>query len=269
MTTLINNLFAWASKFRFAAKIAVKLRNQCNLLIGRYLGFNSDSAINGEFLAVDYLAGKCETFADVGANVGIWASRFLDGNPNSKGFLFEPSLQCQSALRSLFANRNIEYFECGLADFVGEAAFTEQEDYGQLSSLADVYVGTGAAKTRSVPISTLDQVFYDSETNLDYVKIDAEGMDFPVVLGATRLLEAGRIRFLQFEYNSNWIQSGASLSRMNALLERFGFQTFLIRPDGLYKLNYEYWDEFFAYSNFLACRQDSLGLISSLQRGVI
>lgn len=269
MSIPINKILAWTSNFRVAAKIAVKLRNQCNLLIGRHLGFNSDSAINGEFMVVDYLAGKCETFADVGANVGIWASRFLDGNPNSKGFLFEPSLQCQSALRSLFTNRNIEFFECGLADFVGEAAFTEQEDYGQLSSLADVYVGTGAAKTRSVPISTLDQEFYETGANLDYVKIDAEGMDFPVVLGAKRLLEAGRIRFLQFEYNSNWIQSGASLSRMNALLERYGFQTFLIRPDGLYKLNYEYWDEFFAYSNFLACRQDSLGLISSLQRGVI
>jgi hypothetical protein len=47
-------------------------------------------------------------------------------------------------------------------------------------------------------------------------------------------------------------------------LEDLGFDLLLIRSTGLHPLDYNFWGDYFRYSNFLACRSEDKNLIRPL-----
>jgi FkbM family methyltransferase len=271
---IIARVLFCLSRRRFAALAAVKIRNQCQLLIGRYvgsssIGYSSCSSANGEILLLDCLASSCDTFVDIGANVGKWTTAFSRRNPTAKGFLVEPSQECIQSLRLKFNSPNYTLYDYALADYIGEANFIEEAGRGETSSLAVCYERSMEAMTmRTVKVMTLDVLFAEHRGPLDFVKIDAEGADYLVVKGAKKLIASKNIKFIQFEYNTNWTSVGASLHVMKELLESSGYTLFLIRDDGLYDFDWSKWGEFFFFSNFLACTKESIESVRPLRRGV-
>jgi hypothetical protein len=103
--------------------------------------------------------------------------------------------------------------------------------------------------------------------SVDYLKIDAEGYDFHVLRGATRLLAAKRIVLGQFEYGDAWRLSGSTLTFAIRWLTDLGYECFLLRGDGLYAPRPEEYGEYFGYSNYVFCKSDSKSLLGSLLRG--
>ena len=91
-----------------------------------------------------------------------------------------------------------------------------------------------------------------------------EGFDFKVLLGAKELLEQGRIRFLQFEYNANWVPVGHSLLQATSFLERYGYRIYLIRSTGVHSMRYDFWGDYYRYSNYFACKSCDLDAIGAL-----
>ena len=57
----------------------------------------------------------------------------------------------------------------------------------------------GAKQSAKVRLTTLDHEIADTSFKVVFLKIDTEGHDGKVLMGARRLLGAGRIRFIQFE----------------------------------------------------------------------
>jgi len=64
-------------------------------------------------------------------------------------------------------------------------------------------------------------------------KVDAEGVDFDVLLGAAGLFAAKRIRAAQFEYNWRWLQRGHSLYAVFEQAEQWGYRVARVTPGGL------------------------------------
>lgn len=244
----------------------MKVRNQCNCIIAYQLGESNNPDKNGEAKVLKKLASCCKTFVDVGANVGEWTAEFLHNNKDVKGWLYEPSSQCATKLETRFNNNHVTVRNVAVSNFNGQTNFAEEAEYGEGSSIAGTHSHQGQFRETEVNVITLDWEFADTTISIDFLKIDTEGYDFSVLQGAETLLAEARVRFIQFEYNTHWLNTNSTLQSAFALLERHGFSCYLIRSTGLHTLDYKFWGEFYRYSNFLAIRKEDIGLCEDMIR---
>lgn len=268
MSAALGAAHRFLSRRPVVVALAIKLRNQCNCVIHRRLEDTADATVNGEMSLIEKLAPHCRTFVDVGANVGRWSAAFAASMPpGGRGLLFEPSLSAQQALRERFyRDERIEIVPMAVSDTSGTAIFFEEPDSGETSSLVPHQSRVGA-QPRTVSTTTLDRETSERGwEKIDFLKIDAEGYDFRVLQGARQLLSSQNIGGLQFEYNASWALAGSTLARALGDLHDFGYQTFLLKSEGLYRFGhreYEKYRDFFGYANFVAFSPPLLSLMAS------
>jgi FkbM family methyltransferase len=163
----------------------------------------------------------------------------------------------------------IEIANVALSDSTGSLEFYEEPDAGTMSSLARGFSGSGAIR-RTVDVSTLDvEVEGRGVKFVDFLKVDVEGFDLNVLRGAKGLLAQQRIGLIQFEYTDAWAIAGNTLRAAYDLLNAHGYEVFILKRDGLYRLEYRKYGEYFTYSNFVAVSPTRLNYIQSLIRGVL
>jgi FkbM family methyltransferase len=258
------------ARSRRLVRLAVAIRNQCNCVIRYYLGETTDCHRNGERWLLERVARDAGTFIDVGANVGHWSELFLAATKgNVRGFLFEPSALGAAKLRQKFAREpRVEIIEAAVSDTVGEMNYYEEPDAGERSSLLESYSDSQALR-RIVKVTSLDvEVGNRGIDFIDFLKIDTEGYDLRVLRGASQLLQKLAIGIVQFEYNSPWALAGSTLADAYRLLEGYGYTVFLLRPTGLFELNYSLYGEYFGCSNFVAVAPATLPRLKTLIMGV-
>ncbi|MFQ3680308.1 MAG: FkbM family methyltransferase [Pseudanabaenaceae cyanobacterium] len=210
MSSLLGATHRLLSRQPAIVALALKLRNQCNRIIQCCLEDTANAAINGEEAWLRAIAPHCQTFVDVGANVGNWSAAFCQAMPaQGRGLLFEPSAAAQQVLQQRFAgDPRVEIAAVALSDTVGTAPFYEEPNAGETSSLVAQH-SQSQAQVRWVPVTTLDRAIAERGwERVDFLKIDAEGYDFQVLRGAQRLLQQQKIGSLQFEYNLNTTPRG-------------------------------------------------------------
>lgn len=263
----LDSIHRWLASSTFATKLAVKVRNQANSIIGYHLGETASASENGECRVIDRLHSHIQTFIDVGANMGEWTQHLLNHKPTAQGFLFEPSAQCAQALSARFDRyEDITIRNVAISDSTGFGCFIEDSSNSQHSHLVSS-PSNDKDDNVQVPIVRLDDEFSATDLRLDFLKIDTEGYDLKVLKGATALLE--RTRYIQFEYNASWAEAGCTLADALQYLQKLGFSVYLIRSSGLHPLQYDYWREYFRYSNFLACREVDKAPLMPLLQGVL
>lgn len=130
------------------------------------------------------LLNKGDVFVDIGANLGYY-TRIGSKIVGSEGAVlaFEPM---PAAIRLLKMNvadlSNVTIFPIALSERKGEATFYVRK-HGNLSSLApDPLSGTVR-----VDVSLLDEVLWNYD-KVDFIKIDVEGFEKEVLLGAKKTL---------------------------------------------------------------------------------
>jgi len=132
---------------------------------------------------------------DVGANIG-YHTLVLGKLVGSRGtvFAFEPAPRELGVLRhNLRINRQqqVRVIPSALADEPGSLQFATF-DYSGIGHLAGE-TEPADATILTVPVSTLDDFIYgDGNPPPDFIKIDVEGAEARVLLGATRLLSSVR-----------------------------------------------------------------------------
>lgn len=246
------------------AHAAVRLRDQLHGIVVEHLGHDIDMNRNGELWILQQLAPRCRTFIDVGANVGDWTSALLAIEPNAVGWLLEPSETAAKRLETRFCNDSrVRIVRMAASDRSGTITFFEEPNAGHTSSVTHGFSQNATART--VPVTTLDE-FLEAEQieTVDYLKIDAEGHDLHVLRGAARALETCSLRAVQFEYNRPWQQAGSTLADAFALLSRADYVPFLLKGQGLYRLPYNLYGEFFHYANFVALPRERLATVAHL-----
>jgi FkbM family methyltransferase len=216
----------------------------------------------GEVWLAQQVAPSARYFVDVGANVGEWASMFASYMTTPPaGILFEPNPTTAAHLRSVLRRKNLEgcqIVEAAASDRDGSAQFYAEEACGETSSFYSSAVLT-KANSVDVKVCRLDtELATRNVKQVDVLKIDAEGHDFLVMLGAISYIAAHRISVLQFEYNSPWKDAGATLTRAFDFLKSNGYKVRLL-GSSLYELDVRTTGEFFMYCNFVAYCPSLLG----------
>jgi FkbM family methyltransferase len=239
--------------------LAIKLKHQCDAILGARLGTSINFATNGERWLIEQIAPRSKFFIDVGANIGNWSREFASRMPGTaRGIAFEPSPATAAELRVHLADYNgVEIVECAISDRSGNATFYAETNCGETSSLIHSHSEINA-KPLSVRVSTLDtEIAKRKIESVDLLKIDAEGFDYHVLRGSEDSLNNQKIDAIEFEYNSPWAESGATLAGAYAFLQAKGYDVFLLRGPRLFRIDPAYVGEYFRYSLFVAVRTSS------------
>ena len=239
-----------------AARLAVRVRHQANQVISQHLTASKDPEHNGEHWLLSQL-GRIGVVVDIGANVGDWTARVLETSPAAQAIVIEPGELAASRLQDRFGDRsNVTIHAVAAGEVAGHSDFWEQPDAGVTSSLVGDYGIADRVAPRRVEVAALADILEAEQiSHIDLLKIDAEGFDYFVLLGAARFLRDARIDVIQFEYNQGWEAAGATLSSAARLLESFGYRLMLLQPCGVRPYSPREFGEFFLYANFVAVNQ--------------
>ena len=197
---------------------------------------------------------------DVGANQGSYLQFALELlGQNAHVFSFEPQPYNIGILQQRFGHdARVTLLPMALGSSVSKATMFFQFEGDPTASLH----GSGAgAFSRTVPVTTVQQVCRDRGINqIDMLKIDAEGHEMEVLLGARSMLEAGKIGAVQFEFGETFVQTPYHFRDLYSLLAPH-YRIYRILRHGLVELpRYSYDLEVYKLANFLCLRQERAAL---------
>jgi FkbM family methyltransferase len=249
--------------FFFGRPIFEKLNRCLFYASSRGLGIRNytSSKISGEqYVCNKYIANIASPLVfDIGANKGNWSKSVIKSNPNSIIHLFEPSTVNSIHLNSLSGNVVINYVAVGSNS--GTMPLYDYEDNigSEHASLLDGVID-GLHKKPSinhqVEVITLDQYCFKNKIScIDFIKIDTEGYEYQVLLGATETLK--KVRFLQFEFNEMNILGRVFFRDFFEILSS-EFNIYRMLPTGLIHIkDYSAWHcEQFVFQNILAVNKN-------------
>jgi FkbM family methyltransferase len=196
---------------------------------------------------------------DVGANVGDWTGGILRianrANIAARVHAFEPCGDTFKLLQARYRdNQDVCLVQRACARTAGSAQMHVYGKFLGTNSLAGP-IDERPAESEEVQLTTLDLYCQAARIErIDLLKIDAEGFDFEVMVGASRMLDRKAIRVLQFEYNHRWVGARNYLKDVFSLLAPRGYAIGKITGRQVefyprWKWELETWDE----GNYVCC----------------
>jgi FkbM family methyltransferase len=225
--------------------------------------------LNGESMVQMVALGVAAspvTIFDVGANIGEWTSGLLEISCNlripAEVYAFEPCRDTFAQLSGRYGNRtNVTLINEACSRQVGTATMHVYGSGAGTNSLAEP-VDDNEALSENVRLTTID--YYCNANGIgtiDLLKIDAEGVDYDVIVGASSMLDKKSIRILQFEYNQRWIGSRNYLrDAFNFLVPRGYVIGKLMGPWVEFYPHWRWELEHYAEGNYIACLRDDMDL---------
>lgn len=188
------------------------------------------------------------TAIDVGANLGNYSIVLgkLVGE-SGKVYAFEPTSTVFKNFKDRLDNQglsNINVFKKAVFSENKEIEFHEfPEEYSVWNSLGKPQILNPENPQEYIPIVKTEIVegitldfFCETENieRIDYLKIDVEGAEADVLLGATKLLENKNIDFIQFEVSQRMLEGWNRKAEdvFNILIE-YGYECHRIEDEGL------------------------------------
>jgi FkbM family methyltransferase len=214
---------------------------------------NSDPATNGEYRFLEELPESPVVF-DVGAHHGDYAAAVLERRPRATVHCFEPAAETFHILASQMRD-TARLYRIALADRAGTQPLYGERVGSEMASLFQRDLGwlnLVNASLEEIETRTLDEVCLDEHVeHIDLLKIDTEGAEYLVLLGARRMLAEQRIDRIVFEYGGTALDSHFFLREFFQLLA--GHTLFRVLPDGLLPLGrYRAQLEVAQYANYAA-----------------
>ncbi|MGV1869917.1 FkbM family methyltransferase [Agrobacterium rosae] len=241
----------------------IKLGNEIFHSALRARGYNNfqNYKISGEIFFISNILKKYHptTCIDIGANIGNY-TRLLLKETNSTVYSFEPlekSFIELSKIKNDFGDR-IKPFNIGIGSETKETTLYYNESASEHATMAEEvseirYLNNDNSTT--VNITTLDQFCDENRINsIDLIKIDTEGYELDVLLGATYVIQNVRPRFIQIEFNLHQMFRGQSLYSLSKLLPNY--DCYQLIPDGWIKRDpTDPLANIYQFSNFIFMRK--------------
>lgn len=246
-----------------AAPRDLSLYKACRDYAGHFDGENDfDSYTNGELKLLMRLLPECRTAFDVGAHHGDWTDAALAINPALTIHAFEPTRDSFAKLAAKPLPASVTRVPAGLGERDERRTMYVLGSDAQLRSLyareglEDDFGIETPREGEIVTITTLDGYCRSAGVEaIDYLKIDTEGHDLRVLRGASGLIDAGRIRFIQFEYGQANVESRDLLKDFFRFFADRPYNLHKIHPDGFsHHPRYNVRLENFQYQNWVAVR---------------
>ena len=223
--------------------------------------------ISGELFVVNSLLKKhfrCKEdliLFDVGANVGKYSAMLNSAFPNSSIYAFEPNSNTFNVLVKNLDCQNINSYQLGLdSKCRKQKMYTYSNDH--ISGHASIYKNVltdlhGANELIEIDFETTTVDTFCMGNNIyhiDFMKIDTEGHELEVLIGASDMILNNKIDVIQFEFNEMNVVSRVFLKDFYTILSNYN----MYRLDSnrlIPLLKYESRNEIFQFQNFLAIRK--------------
>ena len=223
---------------------------------------NCDMNRNGERRIASMAIRSGDVVFDIGAAIGDWSQMVLDYNKNVSLYAFEPIPETFASLQERLNLPNVRLYNLAFSQHVGGADFfvyCASDGVMERSSLYYRPVIADSFKQKiQVPTQNLDCFCKENQiARIDFLKMDTEGAEPFILLGAQDLLNRKAISVIQLEYGGCNIDSKTTLKQIYKLLKSKGYSIYRIVPKGLVEVRS--WDpklENFKYSNYLAVLKD-------------
>lgn len=244
----------------------------CERYLRHYRGFSYDFEDNGEREVLERIARlEPKTVFDVGANVGDWALTVSSMFPQAVIHAFELSAKTFKNLKTRVNGNRFILNNVGLADQAGEF---EYKDYGMNSEVntlllsATFHDGVTAPTLTKARVETGDNYCREKGIGqIDFLKIDVEGVEHLVLKGFEEMLKQGNVRAVQFEYGYTNGDSKFLMRDYCRFFEAYGYGVARIQKGPLQFVPWSYkMNNFDSGPNFLAVRMADKEMMDLLTR---
>lgn len=221
---------------------------------------------SGEKEALSYLR-KCFgprpiTLFDVGANDGGYLEASLQVFEDQlTAWSFEPQSTSFERLSSRFStNARIHLHRVALSSEPGSATLFFRDEGETTASLAREHSYRLASpeqlQSETVAVTTVDSICaQEGIPQIDLLKIDTEGHELDVLLGASGMVRGGAIAAIQFEFGETFLGTRYHFKDFWQFLEP-GYRVYRILRHGLAEIQRYTPDlEIYKISNFLCLRR--------------
>jgi FkbM family methyltransferase len=239
------------------------------LLLGAWAQARAARARASKTQVTGEAAGEALEIVDVGANVGAWSAHLIGdlaraGVETYRIRAVEPAPAQRAALAALCRTTidagRLTVDPRGLAATPGKASFNVMSDTSGANALVSPVGEAAGDQSVEIDVTTLDAMCAEAGVaRLHLVKVDTEGNDFNVILGAQGLFDREAIDILQFEYNWRWVAFGRLLNDVFAFLKGRPYRLGRLGPDGV-----EFYDDWhpelerFIETNYVIAHRDAL-----------
>jgi len=210
---------------------------------------------------------KPQIIFDVGCNVGEWSKMARKSCPNSEIHAFEI---LGNTFHKFYHNyqydTNMYPNGFGLSD-KEEIIHLKFANYNDRisTSLQNLRIDDHTLKSGFTRIGD-DYVRENNITQIDFLKIDVEGMGHRVLKGLRTSLQNEIIAIIQFEYDRTAILERFLLIDYYELLTPYGFVIGKLQPGGIEFKEYNLFDEDFNAPDIIACHKSQIDIINALKR---
>jgi FkbM family methyltransferase len=235
-------------------------------LAGMNIGGGADYDSSGEKLVIENIAKNIKeheiiTVFDVGANHGHYTELLYKTMGNkAKIYAFEPSKVTFDIMKNNIKEKeNVKYYNFGFSDKDTILTLYSNE---KGSGLASIYkrklehFNIHMDIEEKVEMRTIDSFCEENSIKrIDFLKLDVEGNELKVLDGAKRIINAGNVDVIQFEFGGCNIDSRTYFQDFYYMLSG-QYKIYRILQNGLFHIEkYKEIYECFVTTNFLAIRK--------------
>ena len=227
--------------YLFARKILLSINIIILKLVIRFIGYNNHKNLgsSGEiFFLKKICKSKPQLCIDVGANIGEYSKYILE-NSNSKVIAFEPmpiSFDKLNSLKEIFINRLFAY-NIGIGEKNEKKKIYYDKKNLQWANFNNHEIKSinylkNNKKSLKCKISTLDNFLIKNKKlsikKIDLIKIDTEGYELEVLIGAKKTIKKFKPKYIQIEYNWHHLFKNVNLYYFSKILKEY--QAYKIFP---------------------------------------
>lgn len=178
-----------------------------------------------EFFYNQVIKNQCINIVDVGAQSGVFTlmAKFL---PNTNWYAFEPDpVNYNLCLENIILNNinNVKLYSDALSNKIGKDIFNICNSHRGLNTLGKNLLRFNESESQKIEVNlnTLDNLFID--TKIDMIKIDTEGAEYDILIGAENLIKKYKPKILLEYYDDNLLQFNKSIKDLNLLIEEYNY----------------------------------------------
>ncbi len=215
-----------------------------------------NSSMNGEYRYYRKAMKQNKLIFEVGANVGDHIAKYFQYNKSLQVHAFEPVSHTFKHLSNRYSANEVVLINAAVGK---ETGFLKMYIYSELCGGNSLYLNDFQLKANNdqvikeeVKVIKLDDYINEKKIFcIDFMKIDVEGNEFNVLLGAEECLHKKIFKVIQFEYSKFSKDLGYDLSTICKFLESKGYAIHRLTPWGKIRIKkFKKWDE--VSGNYLA-----------------
>ena len=228
--------------------------------------------VSGEQYFIDNVLKKINprVCVDIGANIGDYTKALLTST-NALVIAFEPldkPFEILMNIKNEFKDRLIiENKGVGAIDETLDILFNDKDAAHASFSIEAQNVPylqstsyLANRKSKNVEVISLDSYFSKNTHSVDFIKIDTEGFESEVLVGAKNIIKAHKVKAIQIEFNWHQLFRGHTLLSFAEMLP--GYTTFQLLSQGCIQRDpRDPYCNIYAYSNFVFIENNFLKAI--------